>query len=118
MRAAMMIELDKCVGCKACVTACKQRWGSGPGAARCWVHEYEHGRRGVDLGITFFPGACMQCEQHPCTTDCPTGATFMDELGIVVVDPEVCIGCGNCVSMCPYGARSADPAKFRDWKAG
>ncbi|MCP4679623.1 MAG: 4Fe-4S ferredoxin [Deltaproteobacteria bacterium] len=112
MRRAMMIDLDKCVGCQACVTSCKERWDSGPGAARNWVHEYENeGNEGV-LGITFYPGLCMQCKDHPCTEDCPTGATYMDEkTGIVMVDPDVCIGCGNCVSMCAYGARNVDDVK-------
>jgi Fe-S-cluster-containing dehydrogenase component len=110
MRYGMMIELDKCIGCMACVSSCKERWDSGPNAARDWVRTYEHGTRGQDLDITFYPGLCNQCADHPCTTDCPTDATFVDaRTGVVVVDPEVCIGCGNCVSMCPYGARSPDP---------
>lgn len=111
MRYGMMIELEKCIGCMACVSACKEQWDSGPGAARDWVYTYEHGRRGEDLGITFYPGLCMHCEDHPCTRDCPTGATYRNEEGVVVVNPDVCIGCGNCVSTCAYGARSFDPEK-------
>jgi len=111
MRLGMMIELDQCVGCKACVSACKQRWGSGPGAARDWVHTFETGSRGKDLDITFYPGLCMHCSDHPCTTECPTGATYARADGVVVVDKDVCIGCGNCIPMCPYGARRADPEK-------
>lgn len=112
MRRAMMIELDKCVGCQACVTACKERHDSGSGAERDWVYEYEHGKRASDVDITFYPGLCMQCEEHPCTEDCPTGATYMDrDTGIVMVNPDVCIGCGNCVSMCAYGARKPDRSK-------
>lgn len=105
----MMIELDKCVGCQACVTSCKERWDSGPGAARDWVFEHERGTRATGLELTFYPGLCMQCEAHPCTLDCPTGATYPNEHGVVVVDRDVCIGCGNCIPMCPYGARHADP---------
>ncbi len=111
MRFGMMIELDKCVGCQACVTSCKERWDSGPGAARDWVHTYERGTRAAGLELTFYPGLCMQCEGHPCTTDCPSGATYANENGVVVVDPDVCIGCGNCVPMCPYGARHTDAAQ-------
>jgi formate dehydrogenase gamma subunit len=111
MRYSMMIDLATCVGCRACVSACKEQWDSGPGAARDWVHTYETGTRGRDLAVTFYPGLCMQCAEHPCTTDCPTGATFMNAQGVVVVDPNVCIGCGNCISNCPYGARHFDPDK-------
>jgi formate dehydrogenase gamma subunit len=105
----MMIELDKCVGCQACVTSCKQHWGTGPGAVRDWVYEYEHGTRDGEIGFTFYPGLCMQCAEHPCTEDCPTGATYMDErTGVVMVDRDLCIGCGNCISRCAYGARTRD----------
>ncbi|MEI7893584.1 MAG: 4Fe-4S dicluster domain-containing protein [Myxococcales bacterium] len=107
MRLGMLIELDRCVGCLACVSSCKERWDTGPGAARDWVVTFEHQR----LGLTFYPGLCMQCSDHPCTTECPTGATYRRNDGIVVVDPDVCIGCGNCISLCPYGARRIDPVK-------
>jgi sulfite dehydrogenase (quinone) subunit SoeB len=112
MRLAMSIDLDLCVGCKACVSACKEQWDSGPGAARDWVHTYETGARGKDLAVTFYPGLCMQCEDHPCTVDCPTGATYVDpRTGVVMIDRAACIGCANCVSSCPYGARHPDPVK-------
>lgn len=112
MRLAMSIDLDRCVGCQACVSACKEQWDSGPGAARDWVRTFESGTRGRDLAVSFYPGLCMQCEDHPCTADCPTGATYVDaKTGVVMVDAQVCIGCGNCVSNCPYGARHVDPVK-------
>ena len=112
MRQAMAIDLDRCVGCQACVSACKEQWDSGPGAARDWVHTFEQGARGKDLAISFYPGLCMQCEDHPCTLDCPTGATHVDpSTGVVLVDADVCIGCANCISSCPYGARHYDPVK-------
>ncbi len=111
MRYGMMIELEKCIGCFACVSACKEQWDSGPQAERNWVYTYEHGRRDRDLGISFYPGLCMHCKQHPCTVDCPSGATYRDENGVVVVDPNICIGCGNCLSNCAYGARKYDPIK-------
>ena len=112
MRHAMSIDLELCIGCKACVSACKEQWDSGPGAARDWVSTIESGKRGQDLAVSFYPGLCMQCEEHPCTVDCPTGATYADpKTGVVMVDAGVCIGCGNCVSSCPYGARHVDPVK-------
>jgi formate dehydrogenase gamma subunit len=112
MRLAMSIDLDLCVGCQACVSACKEQWDSGPGAARDWVHTIETGTRGKDLAVTFYPGLCMQCEAHPCTAGCPTGATYADpRTGVVVVNGDVCIGCGSCVAGCPYGARHVDPVK-------
>jgi formate dehydrogenase gamma subunit len=110
-RYAMTIDLDECVGCQACVTSCRERWDTGAGAQRNWVRTFEHGTRGGDLKVAFYPGLCMQCETHPCTLDCPTGATFRNANGVIVVDPDLCIGCGNCIECCPYGARSVDPVK-------
>jgi formate dehydrogenase gamma subunit len=112
MRLAMAIDLERCVGCKACVSACKEQWDSGPGAARCWVDAFEDGTRETGLALSFYPGLCMQCEDHPCTAACPTGATAVDpRTGVVRVDPDACIGCASCVPACPYGARSYDPEK-------
>jgi formate dehydrogenase gamma subunit len=111
MRHAMLIDLDLCVGCRACTSACKEQWDSGPGAARNWVRTLESGTRGEDLAVTFYPGLCMQCDDAPCTKACPSGATHVDANGVIVVDAEVCIGCGSCVSACPYRARTVDPLK-------
>ena len=103
MRLAMTIDLERCIGCHACVTACKERWDTGPGAQRCWVNEYEHGERGKDLGVSFYPGLCMQCAEHPCTQDCPTGATYRTET-YTAVDQQRCIACRLCMMVCPFGA--------------
>jgi sulfite dehydrogenase (quinone) subunit SoeB len=111
MRYGMLIEVDKCIGCQACVSACKARWDTGPGARRDWVLGIEHEGPQRGVGLTFYPGLCNHCAKHPCTADCPTGATYPDAKGVVVVDPDLCIGCGNCVPMCPYSARQADPRK-------
>ncbi len=90
MRLAMSIDLDRCVGCQACVSACKEQWDSGPGAARDWVRTFESGTRGKDLAVSFYPGLCMQCEDHPCTADCPSGATYVDaRTGVVLVDAQL-----------------------------
>ncbi len=111
MRYVMMIQLDRCIGCQACVSSCKERWDTGPEASRDWVRTYEHGQRPDDLGITFYPGLCNHCEWPACIADCPTGATYQNEQSVVVVDSQVCIGCGNCVPQCPYGARRVDERK-------
>ncbi len=111
MRYGMLIDLEDCIGCQACVSSCKEQWDLAPDATRNWVRSFERGTRGNDLALAFYPGLCMQCETHPCTTDCPTGATYVDANGVIVVDADVCIGCGNCVSNCPYGARTIDPVK-------
>ena len=96
MRHAMMIDLEKCVGCQACVSSCKQRWGSGPGAARDWVHTFETGQRGKDLAIAFYPGLCMQCEEH-CDDVCDYEEWTTYERVLVVQDGRLAIRGHACL---------------------
>ncbi|RWM09449.1 MAG: 4Fe-4S dicluster domain-containing protein [Mesorhizobium sp.] len=119
----LVIDLDTCVGCQACVTACKE-WNTGGYMAPLtdtdpygghadgvWfnrVHAYEHtteqGGRTVN-----FPRSCLHCEQPACVTVCPTGASYKRASdGIVLVDEDKCIGCKLCSWACPYGAREFD----------
>ena len=59
--------------------------------------------------IVNFPRSCLHCEEPACVTVCPTGASYKRaEDGIVLVNPETCIGCKLCSWACPYGAREYD----------
>lgn len=107
VRWGMIIDLRKCVGCKACTAACKAENHTPPGVAynvvmEKEVGEYPHVRR------RFLPRPCMHCEHSSCTVVCPTGATYHRKDGIVVVDYDRRIGCRYCIASCPYGARSFD----------
>lgn len=57
----------------------------------------------------FVPKLCNLCEHSPCAQACPVGATFETPDGVVLVDPEYCIGCGFCIQACPYGCRFMNP---------
>ena len=59
--------------------------------------------------VVHFPKSCLHCDDAPCVTVCPTGASYKrGEDGIVLVDEDKCIGCGLCAWSCPYGAREMD----------
>ena len=126
----LVIDLDTCVGCHACAVSCKE-WNTGgypapltdqdPYGAEVtgtWlnrIHSYELeaqiGPAGVEeVGRTvYFPRSCLHCDNAPCVTVCPTGASFKrEEDGIVLVDEDKCFGCGLCAWACPYGARELD----------
>ena len=119
----LVIDLDICVGCHACATSCKE-WNTGGYSAPLsdqepygadphgsWlnrIHSYEvegHGRSQT----VHFPRSCLHCETPACVTVCPTGASYKRaEDGIVLVNPDMCIGCKLCSWACAYGAREYD----------
>ncbi|MEB1814903.1 4Fe-4S dicluster domain-containing protein [Adlercreutzia mucosicola] len=104
MAYGMVINLRKCVGCRACVTACKGANGTPPTVFRSRVNQaFEGEYPQVKCRIT--PLLCMQCENAPCVEVCPSGASAKGDDGIVTIDKESCIGCKSCVAACPYQAR-------------
>ena len=61
----------------------------------------------------FIPKLCNHCADSPCTQVCPVGATFISPDGVVLVDPNYCLGCAYCVQACPYGCRYIHPERRR-----
>ena len=103
----MVIDTRRCVGCKACVVACKVENKTPPGVNYTVV--IEDAVVSPDARPTFFTKPCFHCEHPPCMNVCPVSATFKRERdGIVVVDYDRCIGCRYCIAACPYGARYFD----------
>ena len=119
----LVIDLDICVGCHACATACKE-WNTGGHMAPlpdfnaygddAWgvwfnrIHSFEEGE-GDGACTAHFPKSCLHCEEPACVTVCPTGASYKRaEDGIVLVNTDICIGCKLCSWACPYGAREFD----------
>lgn len=120
----LVIDLDTCVGCHGCVTACKgwntqnygaplsdqDAYGADPsGTFLNRVFSYEAQKEGCASQTVHMPRSCLHCEDAPCVTVCPTGASYKrSEDGIVLVNEDRCIGCGLCAWSCPYGARELD----------
>jgi sulfite dehydrogenase (quinone) subunit SoeB len=123
MRLGLVIDLDICVGCHACAVACKE-WNDGSNFAGplpdygvsgaepsgVWfnrVRQYECGDYPQSKTLNV-PMSCMQCADAACVTVCPTGASYKRADGIVLIDPDKCMGCNYCAWACPYGARELD----------
>ena len=104
---AMVIDLQKCIGCDSCTVACKAENRTPPGISYNVVLEEEIGEF-PNLAKVNLPMPCMQCDHPPCVQVCPVKATFKLENGIVAIDNDRCIGCRYCIIACPYGARSYD----------
>ncbi len=109
---AMVIDSKVCVGCGACVVACKSENAVPEGLHRDWVVEEVSGT---------FPGLfmeirserCNHCSKSPCVEACPTGAShFKEGTNIVLVDSGKCTGCKACMAACPYNARFVMPEGY------
>jgi anaerobic carbon-monoxide dehydrogenase iron sulfur subunit len=99
---ALYIDYQKCTGCRLCELICavKHHGISNPTRSRIKVMKWE--QEGL-----YVPMSCQQCQDAPCLNVCPVKAISRDEeLGRVMVDYDVCIGCRSCVAVCPFGAMS------------
>jgi len=122
------VDTTRCIGCNACMRACRAENDVPDGYCRTWVERYRIDERGaVDVDIAkgkklrftpksgavvkafFVPKICNHCTKSVCTQVCPVGASYQTRDGVVLVDEKRCIGCGYCVQACPYGTRFIHP---------
>jgi formate dehydrogenase iron-sulfur subunit len=108
-----------CIGCKACEVTCKQ-WNQLPSdgivftghsydntshlSATTWRHVAFKEKIGTEHSRwLMLSDVCKHCHDAPCQQACPTGSLIYNESGDVYVQPDICNGCGYCVSACPFG---------------
>ena len=144
-RVGFFTDTTVCIGCKACEVACKE-WNEVPDDGLDWTGDSYDNSSDLGANrwrhVSFVeqlleppggadPGAaasqpdfrwlmssdvCKHCTHAACLDVCPTGALFRTEFGTVVVQPDVCNGCGYCVPACPYGVIDRRPDDGRVWK--
>jgi formate dehydrogenase iron-sulfur subunit len=142
-RMGFFTDTSVCIGCKACEVACKE-WNGIPSrpleltgrsydntnglGADAWRHvafiEQRVPAAGVtgtsdpDSGLRWLMASdvCKHCTEAACLDVCPTGALFRTEFGTVVVQEDICNGCGYCVTACPYGVLNKREEDGRIWK--
>jgi len=108
-RYGMAVDTRTCVGCAACVIACKTENRVPRGYARDWIVTEVTGAF-PSLQMTIRSERCNHCANAPCVSACPTGASYYGPGGTVLVNKAKCTGCKACIASCPYGARFVDPA--------
>jgi formate dehydrogenase iron-sulfur subunit len=130
-RMGFFTDTSLCIGCKACEVACKE-WNQIPEDGLDWTglshdntgglgadswrhvafieqrspigeHQTNFQRDGDGFRWLMASDVCKHCTHAACLDVCPTGAIFRTEFGTVVVQEDVCNGCGYCVPACPYG---------------
>jgi formate dehydrogenase iron-sulfur subunit len=129
-----------CIGCKACEVACKQ-WNqlpddgfqftgmsydnSGHLGASTWRHvafverpvpSPTQNTAGLAFSWLMASDVCKHCQRAGCLEACPTGAIIRTEFDTVYVQPDVCNGCGYCVTACPFGVIDRREDDGRAWK--
>ena len=101
-RYAMVIDLQRCVGCSACSISCRNENNVPDGIY--WSNKITE-TSGVfpNVRYHYIPTLCNHCENAPCVRGCPTSAMHKLENGITMHNPKKCIGCKYCEFNCPYG---------------
>jgi Fe-S-cluster-containing dehydrogenase component len=115
-RYGMVIDVDRCTGCGACMVACaiennvapaEQNANERTGVTWLRVYPVSNGEPFAAHDMVYIPMTCQQCGNHtPCVSVCPQNAVEVDPTtGIVAQIPQRCLGCRYCMTACPYHAR-------------
>jgi formate dehydrogenase iron-sulfur subunit len=99
-RMKFLCDAERCIECNACTTACKNEHDVPWGINRrrlVTIGDGEPGEKSISI-------ACMHCTDAPCIAVCPVNCIYQTEIGIVLHDKDLCIGCGYCFYACPFGA--------------
>jgi formate dehydrogenase iron-sulfur subunit len=138
-RMGFFTDTSICIGCKACEVACKE-WNQVPEDGIGWLgSSYDHTGAlsantwrhvafieqqvpaptvGGDSGVRWLMSSdvCKHCTSAACLEVCPTGSLFRTEFSTVVVQPDICNGCGYCVTACPFGVIDRRESDGLAWK--
>jgi polysulfide reductase chain B len=112
----LMIDMDRCIGCKTCIVACRNAKGlldhaqAMPGEIPSYLRvESEREGEFPNLSVRTWVVPCQHCKNPPCMKACPNGAITKDPSnGIVRIDKTICTGSGKCIEACPWGVIQFD----------
>ncbi|MGL5130746.1 MAG: 4Fe-4S dicluster domain-containing protein [Aeromonas popoffii] len=110
VRYGMIHDETACIGCTACMDACREVNQVPPEVSRLEILRSGPVGEYPDQAYRFFRKSCQHCDNAPCVHVCPTGASHIRaEDGIVDINPDLCVGCRYCLAACPYQVRFINP---------
>ena len=107
----LLVDDELCFDCKACEVACKQENDVPIGLRFIKVIQVGPKKVGDNLVAKFSPTTCLHCAKPPCQEVCTVNAIKKRADGIVTIDADLCIGCGECITACPFSVIGIDPQK-------
>ncbi len=107
-RYAMLIDLERCIGCFACQVTCQAEYNIPLGNFRCRVETYQSGSY-PHINKIFLPRLCNHCDKAPCIESCEEKALYKNRDGVVMLNNDICTGCQMCYDKCPYNAININP---------
>ena len=118
-RYGIVVDLNRCTGCRACMAACKVENNTLKASFWMYMFRFEQGTY-PNVRVTFLPRPCMHCANAPCAKVCPVAARHIREDGLVLTDFDRCIGCRYCQVACPYGVnvfnwKNPRDNQYLDW---
>ncbi|MBI4303125.1 MAG: 4Fe-4S dicluster domain-containing protein [Chloroflexi bacterium] len=121
-RYGYVIDLERCLGCYACVEACKVENNTPRSVFWMYVFRVEVGNY-PNVRWQFAPRPCMHCDNAPCVKVCPVGARYKRNDGFVLTNFNTCIGCRYCEVACPYSVnyfnwKKPTENQYFDWQNG
>ncbi|AWH88768.1 cytochrome c nitrite reductase Fe-S protein [Limnobaculum parvum] len=112
IRYGMVYDETRCIGCTACMDACREVNKVPEGVSRLNIIRSGPTGEFPEAKYQFYRHSCQHCDNPPCVDVCPTGASYKDAAtGIVDVNPDRCVGCQYCIAACPYRVRFIHPVR-------
>jgi len=108
MSLGFYFDMTRCVGCRACQIACKDKNHLDVGTVFRNAKTYSVGRF-PDTKLYSYTASCNHCGNPSCMAVCPSGAIFRAEDGTVLLDQALCIADQTCITACPYGVPQVMP---------
>jgi Fe-S-cluster-containing dehydrogenase component len=115
MMKTILVDAERCIRCGNCTTSCHDEhfdndWrpiAAAQGTGSAWIKIDEHDvSSGARVKTVRTPLLCLHCGNAACVAVCKAGAIFRREDGIVLIDPDKCTGCQDCIAACAYGSIS------------